>query len=190
MKAKGAVFRFARGLCYCTVGMVQWRFCLVGGFRWGDEGWEERRRETLCLAAKGQKLTCTQRRQQSSHPPMGSGCCPSTRPCNVDVSVRVVGGGGEETTAQAFVSRAGLTLAAGPLPLRAAYAARLRSGAAALGLDDDAEWAAWLAGLPTIGDGGALPGEYGDTAAGRVAGVAAGASLVAAGVAAAVAGAR
>ena len=108
----------------------------------------------------------------------------------VDLRVRVVGGGGEEATALAFVSCAGLTLTAGPLPPRAAYAARLRIGATYLGLDDDAEWAAWLASLPTIGDGGALPGEYGDTAAGRVAAVAAAAALVAAGVAAAVAGAQ
>ena len=102
------------------------------------------------------------------------------------------GGGGAEAataaplspslTAHAFVSRAGLTTAT-PLPPRAAYLAKLAAGAAAAGLGD--EWGAWLARVPTLADGGALPAAYSDTVAGRAAAaVATGALLAACAVAA------
>lgn len=93
---------------------------------------------------------------------------------------------GGEVTALAFVSRAGLTMIAGPAPPRAAYAARLRAGAAALNLD--AEWRAWLEGVPTLAGGGRLPAGYNDTSAGRAAAAAAAAVLVGVGVVAAVGG--
>jgi len=103
-----------------------------------------------------------------------------------EIDVLPYGGAPTPRRALAFLTSPGLTMIGGPLPPRAAYAAKLRAGAAAAGLEDG--WVAWLAAVATLDDGPPLPPAYGDTVAGRVAGVGAGVALVAAGVVAAAGG--